>query len=263
MLLTACSPKIADKISWQSIPVNVDGQAIEYQHMRNYINETKMTYSLSNDRKNLYLCLRTSDETMQKKIMRAGMEIWIDTTVREKKITGILFPLANGYKMKPEVTGLPLDGERQRPDFSIMKQKFLLGQTFMQLEGFRHVPNGLSHLENNSGIKVRINWDSTNAMVYEASVPFKTFYRESLTAKDSIKVFSLTININAVTMPHMQQGGGQGREGHGGEGRGGEGRGGGEMSGGHHPDENGMEDRSATPGKITFSKKFRLEIKTQ
>jgi hypothetical protein len=91
MILTACSPKIADKLAWQSNPVIIDGQALEYQPMREYSNETKMFYALSNDKKNLYVCLKTNDEAMQKKIMRAGMEIWIDTTSRAKKTPVFFF----------------------------------------------------------------------------------------------------------------------------------------------------------------------------
>jgi hypothetical protein len=263
MILTACSPKIADKISWQSKPVIIDGRAIEYQNMRNYINETKMAYSLSNNRKNLYLCLKTSDENMQRKIIRAGMEIWIDTTTKAKKQIGILYPLANIHKTNLGEFQVPMNNERKMPDITKIKQKFALEQTSMELIGFKHNISGLMNIEDKSGIKVKLNWDSTNTMIYEIVVPLKTFYRETISNSDSTKSFILTIDVNGIAMPKMQQGDRPG----GGDGPGSDGPGGGGMQ-----DGGGMQgapprgsDSMGNMGTIfeknTFTKKFRLAVK--
>jgi len=263
MILTACSPKIADKISWQSNPVIIDGKAVEYQHMRNYINETKMVYSLSNNSKNLYLCLKTSDEIMQRKIIRAGMEIWIDTTTKAKKQIGILYPLPNSHKMNLGEMQVPVNNERKMPDITKMKQMFTLEQTSMQLVGFKHNISGLRHLEDNSGIKVKLNWDSTNTMIYEVVVPLKTFYSEPVSNSDSTKSFNLTIEVNGIAMPKMPLGDRPGGGDDPGGGMQGGGMQGGGMQGGPPHGSNSMGNMSTMTEKNTFTKKFRLAVKEQ
>lgn len=264
LLLTACSPKIADKLAWQSNPVTIDGLAPEYQNFRYYDASSKIFYSFSNDRTNLYICLKTSDNAMQMKIMKAGMEIWIDTTSKAKKQTGILFPLADITKTNFGGAQPQMNNEGQKPDISRIKQNFFLAQTYMQLIGFKKATNGLSRLEDKSGIKVRMNWDSTNTLIYESIVPLKTFYRESLSDSDSNKIFTLTINVNGIEMPGMLKGGHPGGEGPGGE-MGGQGGGrmpgGGGRQGGPPHGGSGMETKNAMTGKNVFSKNFRLEVK--
>jgi hypothetical protein len=272
LILTACSPKISDKITWQSIPVIIDGQASEYPGKLYYSSKTKMTYSLSNDKANLYLCFKITDEIMQLKIINAGMEIWLDTTSKAKEQFGILFPCASSNKMNMDGTRPSINTEGQKPDVSKMKQDFFLCQTVMQLKGFKYTTKGVRPLEDVSGIKVKINWDSFNIMIYEAVIPFKTFYKESLSAFDSTKTFALTINVNAIQMPNMPRGGGPGGEGMPGGG-GGMPEGGGMFGGGGEPggggihrnpsDDNGMRNTSVMFEKSTFNKKFRLEIKDQ
>ncbi|MCX6257950.1 MAG: hypothetical protein NTW49_08675 [Bacteroidia bacterium] len=208
-ILAACSPKIADKILWQAKPVIIDGKASEYPDMRYYSTETKMFYTLSNDGTNLYLCFRINDESMQMKIMNAGMEVWIDTLAKSKEQIGILFPLADGEKMNMKELRPPVSNERIKPDRSFMEKSFLLKQNLMQMVGFKNIANDLIPIDDQSGINVKIDWDNENSMIYEAMIPFSAFYKESVSAIDTSKIFTLSININSIQMPETPQDGGQ------------------------------------------------------
>jgi len=277
-ILAACSPKIADKILWQAKPVVIDGKANEYPDMRYYSTETKMFYSLSNDGTNLYLCFRINDESMQMKIMNAGMEVWIDTLVKSKEQIGILFPLADGEKMNMKEISPPMGSERQKPDRYSMKKGFLLKQNLMQMVGFKNIANDMIPIDDHSGINVKIDWDNDNAMIYEAMIPYMAFYKESVSAIDTSKIFTLTININGIQMPETPQGGGQagGRppQGGGPGGSGGQGgpggappSGGGNLGGGRQPgnmprmNNEQMKNKMSMFEKSTFVMHFKLNIK--
>ncbi len=205
MITCACSPVTINKTMVPSGPFVLNESTAKYQNMRFYNNITNMFYSLSNDNDNLYLSIKINDEKMQAKIMAAGMEIWIDTTANSTKQTGILFPLANYNKMYLYKTSYIINNESLIQDLKVMKQNFLFEQPFMLLIGFMNTTNGLCSLEDNSGIKVKITWNNTNSMIYEAVIPFNTCYKE--TDIDGLKTITLTININALTMPQKSQSG--------------------------------------------------------
>jgi len=258
MVLTSCSPKLIYKSQWQSAPVIIDGSVSEYQDFRFYNKETKMFYSLYNDNANLYVCLKTNDEAMQMKIMKVGMEIWIDTLEKSKEQNGILFPLAKGNSINMDGMKPQTNHEKQKPDFNTVKNNFFLEQNFMILVGFKNTTKGLTSLEDKSGIKVKINWDSTNSMIYEAIIPFITFYKESLSNIDSTKFFTLTLNINAFSIHEMPQNGGPD---YGRMSGGIDMPGGGEMPNGPPNEIKGTGNMNTMSEKNTFIEKFKLEVK--
>ena len=104
----------------------------------------------------------------------------------------------------------------------------------MQLVGFKKsIPDYLAP-ENEYGINVSINWDVNNIMIYEAVIPFKTFYKPALTAIDSLKNFDFSMTIHGFPAPEKKDDGGNsgGGGGMGGGMPGGGGMGAGGMNGG-------------------------------
>jgi len=45
----------------------------------------------------------------------------------------------------------------------------------MELTGFKSPIGGITALVNNYGIKIGMNWDSSDILIYEAIIPFKHF----------------------------------------------------------------------------------------
>lgn len=198
-MLISCSPKTAIIISYQTAKVSIDGNADEYGDFYYYSTEAKMYYSLSNDSSNLYLCLKVGDENIQQQILIAGMNVWLDTLSKSKEQIGIKYPLAGARPARPEFKGNP----NEKPDFSLMKQNLLLSQKTMNLFGFKNIANGPHLLQTSEGIKLQINWDSSNSMIYELAVPLKNWYKPILDKSDTAKIFTLTISVNALEMPSV------------------------------------------------------------
>jgi hypothetical protein len=79
-LIVSCSPKAYDALDWQGTKITVDGKIPEWPSpLRFYDYKTKINYAISNDRRNIYVCMKIFDESQQIKVLRGGMEFRIDT----------------------------------------------------------------------------------------------------------------------------------------------------------------------------------------
>lgn len=213
LFMAACSPKAMYQTTWQSTPVNVDGEATEWRiPLRFYDATTKLNYTLSNDNENIYLCVRVVDELSQAKIMRNGLNIWFDTLAKKNKQCGILFPVPDkggeGFQEGGDGGGKHHGrGEHGGGGSDGLKKRFERQANQMQLIGFKKgIPDYLAP-DNEYGIKVSINWDVNNIMIYEAAIPFKTFYKPMLVAKDSLKNIDFSMTIHGFPLPEKKDDG--------------------------------------------------------
>ncbi len=261
--LAGCSPKIVYQSAWQSKPVVADGIANEWKiPLRFYDPETKLNYTVSNDKENLYLCIRASDEGTQVKIMRAGMQLWIDTTIKDNKKMGIIFPMPRvgkngGGEKNRDRSYSGSSGTGDVPNAESVHASFLAQATEMQITGFKPPIGGIIPLVNTYGIKIGMAWDSSDILIYEAIIPFKTFCSS---LGDSTKTFALGIFLNALPSQGNSTGGHQDGGGHGGGGGMGGGgmHGGGERGGGYS---SGGDDKSGLYDNQSFWINFHLANK--
>ena len=228
--------------SWQTKPVVVDGDPSEwFIPLRFYDADTKLNYTLSNDDEKIYLCVRIVDELSQAKVIRNGLNIWFDTLAKKNKQCGILFPVPDKGADEYQTDGVSTEdgsgghhrgggGKHGGGGVDGVKKKFLRQANQMQLIGFKKgIPDYLAP-ENEYGINVSINWDANNIMIYEAAIPFKTFYKPALVAKDSLRNIDFSMTIHGFPAPEKKD---DGNSGGGGSGMGGSGGGmGGGMPGG-------------------------------
>jgi hypothetical protein len=278
--VAACSPKAMYQTSWQSTSVIADGNPSEWRiPLRFYDSDTKLNYTLSNDDEKIYLCVRIVDELSQAKVIRSGLNIWFDTLAKKNKQCGILFPVPDkgGDEYQTDGSGASSNrGGKKGGDVDAVKNKFLRQANQMQLVGFKKsIPDYLAP-ENEYGINVSINWDVNNIMIYEAVIPFKTFYKPTLTAKDSLTNFDFSMTIHGFPAPEKKDdggtssgGGGMGGGGTmpgggmGGGGMNGSGRGGmsGGRGGGSGMRGNGMAEANPMFETKSFWVKVRLSAK--
>ena len=209
IILSSCSTTVYQSL-WQSKSVKADGNPEEWSTpLRFYEKNSKLYYTVSNDSENLYLCIIANEEQVQMKIIQSGIQLWIDTTGKNKQQIGIMFPLADQAKnIHPSNTRV----KGQNPDSrSSFKKLFISEFKEMTVSGFRTPIEGTIPTQNNYGISVNINCDSNNVLVYEAIIPFKTFYKQTLSASDSTKILGISIIVNAMQeaqMPNDAPGGG-------------------------------------------------------
>ena len=227
--ISSCSHKIVSTNSWQSGDFTVLTKTETSEPLQFYDDKSKLQYEVSNDYKNLYICLKATDEQSQMKIVRAGMTVGIDTLAKKSPQVEIMFPFPVAHA-KDGSSDASTDSKkdwRNKSDTSNQRKHFMKQYNEIHLSGFKPPVNGIIPLHNVYGIYVNIVWDSLNIMYYKAIIPFKTFFKDSLIASDSSRIFAFSVDVNG--MPTGQSGS------HGGEGGGhSSGMGGGGMGGGMH-----------------------------
>ena len=237
VLFSSCSHKIYDILDWQADKITADGKIQEWPDPLRFFDEkSKINYSISNDRQNLYLGMKISDEALKTKIIHGGMEFRIDTTGKKSFPISFIFPLANEIVMAKHTRNEIQPGKSYegKPDRTSLNQKMLNHAEEAQLVGFKPPLEGIQSLLNNpSGISGAIAIDNLGIMYYEAIIPFKTFYKNELTITDTNTVFSYEIKVKALPAIPVHEGSSGGRGmGGGGMSGGGEGMGGGHRGGG-------------------------------
>jgi hypothetical protein len=199
---------------WQSQPLQVKSSSPEPSNSyKFYDGEIGLYYTISNDLDNLYISIKTNSQQTQTRILRSGLQICIDTSGKYNEQTKIVFPFAVMQKKKDasnddSYVNRQSSGRGRgqsmgsKPESLIsLKNKFRDGNKLMHLIGFKTPIGGIVTLPNDYGIKMNITWDSSNAMIYQASIPFVTFYKKSLLTTDSSKVFAITMNLTGLPTP--------------------------------------------------------------
>ena len=203
-LFVSCTNRIYNSASWQSKKITIDGQIPEWPNpLRFYDQATGINYCISNDRYNLYLVCSISNDFLQTKILRSGLEFGIDTLGKKSFSVVIKYPVGtvSNPDQKPNAGAQAAVGTERRTDRSALKLKFLAEATEMQLVGFKpNLGKMISLLSpNNTGISAAINFDVNGTMNMEAVIPFSTFYKNELTPSDSNKIFNYQIKINSAS----------------------------------------------------------------
>ena len=244
------------KSVWTNQPVDVNGSGSGWNlPLKFYDNETNLFFALKNDSNNLYLCFQSKDEIIQTKIMRAGMKIILSDKINGKHKSVLSFPLSAKHSPKPvdkpdEIKPDPLAPRQTERD------AFLAGDTLMEVKGFEKT-NGIISINNISGIRASIGFDSANILTYEVGIPLKELFGDHYDLKDITKDISLNVIINSVPGNSGNGGGGGGYSGRGG-GRGG--GYGGQRGGSRSEDEekSQYQQRSVMSQKTELKQRFVL-----
>jgi hypothetical protein len=168
--------KSQPKSIWQSQPLTIDGNDNDWVKPLPYVvHEENVNYSISNDNRNLYILLSTSNRQEQQKIIQGGMSVWVNTT---------------GDKSNGNAVGIgyPLD-ERNDPDRKLMeeaqpqryqdKPATLEDKRTYSLYGFSKdsaIRNFAYGDINSVGVLMRLDYNSKGDLIYEASIPLLALY---------------------------------------------------------------------------------------
>lgn len=260
---------------WPAAPVIIDGNADEWHQPLNFYDaETKLLFAIANDSTNIYLCFEAKDNATAMKIMRAGMQIELDTKGRHGRSGSIDFPLApkekrelneaNGADTRPMGDTGMLNGEfgDQKPGPGVYHQRFLNNNITMETKGFADA-NGVLPIRGRD-ISVAMNWDDAGNLFYEVKIPIKQLLDDGYTDDNIAKEITLHVAINGITGAGGggggggMRGGGMGGMRGGGMRGGGMGRGGGMHGGGMRSGMGGSMQGNGMGEKTSFKQKFVL-----
>lgn len=131
--------------------------------------DQKLFYLITNDSANLYINLKAADQSTQKKILMFGLTVWIDKDAKNKKNTGLRFPVPN--EGDPENNNRPMV---QGLDFNEIKQEIVDNANEIELIGFsgKNSSEIISTLANNA-IHAAMFMDTNGDLLYQLCIPLK------------------------------------------------------------------------------------------
>lgn len=214
LLISSCSHKVVYTNKWQSDDFTELSKAETAQSLRFYDSKSKLQYEVTNDNKNLYICIKATEQQLQNKITKAGMRVGIDTLGKKKPQVHILYPFPATRKQDESNNQNQGRHSSHRQDTGTHRSRAVSQFGEIHLSGFSPSINGILLPNNDYGISITIMWDTMNTMYYKAIIPFKTFYKDSLTASDSTKIFGFSVAVNEeVQQPGSRGGNGGGLRG--------------------------------------------------
>jgi hypothetical protein len=170
--------------------VVVDGVNSEWKSpLPRYNQNTGINFDVANDERNIYLIVRVADTTSCRQILQNGLEVWINKEGKKKNTTGIVYPMAPD---KPKA------GSKTRIQTGITADGFSMNINELTLKGFL-LENGRQPVKG-CPVKVAVKKDSSNCIVYEAAIPFNTFYKEMLEKEDLKSKFYIGFVVKGVTV---------------------------------------------------------------
>jgi hypothetical protein len=250
--------------------IKIDGKNFEWKDTDFSVNKrTSISYIMSNDDKNLYLVIKSTDVPNNSKIMAGGITLSInpDGKKKEKESITLTYPVIHRTGRGPGGGGMRRIGgfggggaqpnAKERDSMMAAMQKTQLAQAKeIKIKGFKTTTDTLISIYNEYSIKAFANIDKDNAFFYELQIPLDALG----ISKDVPKEFAYNIKLNGLQLPGLDGGGfsGGGGRGAGGGGFGGGGRGpgggGGRGPGGGNFDFQAMISPTDFWGKYTIKK---------
>jgi hypothetical protein len=252
--------------------IKIDGKNFEWKDADFSVNKrTSISYIMSNDDKNLYLVIKSTDVPNNSKIMAGGITLSVnaDGKKKEKESITLTYPVIHRTGRGPGGGGMRRIGgfggggaqpsAKERDSMMAAMQKTQLAQAKeIKIKGFKNTTDTLISIYNEYSIKAFANIDKDNAFFYELQIPLDALG----ISKDVPKEFAYNIKLNGLQLPGLDGGfgggGGGGGRGAGGGGFGGGGRGpgggGGRGPGGGNFDFQAMISPTDFWGKYTIKK---------
>ncbi len=206
----AAVPEVASK-PFFSQTISVDGKPGDWQNIPLTVNsKNTVQYAMANSDSHLFILLKIQDQLEQMKLLRGGMEIWIDPAGGEAKQTAIVYPVKGELNLNERTSVTP----GQKTDYKALRNQMVTQLISLNRMGFKPQYNGVQSIYDNTGFKAAMGWDENDILIYEASIPFAAFTGDIKNDK-----LALGFVLNGVDRPkdthgaesstHMESGGRQ------------------------------------------------------
>jgi hypothetical protein len=194
--LSACSHKLAPLGHYQTTPVVADGIPGDWTLPLRFANASyTLQYNITNDSKNVYVCILSRDEQTMLRMLRAGITVYFDPKGQNGRDISLHYPLRK--QPDPNIrnrTGEPLTNQND----SALKGELLLQSDSYGTTGFSGIDNGqFAATENKSPIRVAIQLSQHDSLlVYEAIIPIVNILGADLSSRNPKKPFSVGVVLN-------------------------------------------------------------------
>jgi hypothetical protein len=152
---------------------------------------TSIKYSVDNDAQNLYVAMIIPQFPTQMKMMRQGMELYIDIKGKKKEGRGIEFPVKSENTDFSGGSGFQNNnqqGDQQKGprtfDKKEARSRYALNLFALKLFGFNDETEPAKQgLTLEGSVNIGFSWDSSDVMYVEYTIPFSILDKSSLNQK--------------------------------------------------------------------------------
>jgi hypothetical protein len=174
----ACTKVPVYKSNWQAKEFQLMGSDEDWTGQYYYDPDAKLFYGLSNDKDNLYVRLKATDQATQRKIQVRGLTFWMDTIGKSKEQMIIRCPLPKDIEeMKKE---MKKRGNKPLPNIERGKRlndNFANGLEAIEITGFGGIPETkVLNNKNEKGVNVMMQINKEGELIWEAIIPLQLVF---------------------------------------------------------------------------------------
>jgi len=200
---------------WQNNAIIIDGRDSDWIKPLTYTDmKEKLNYSITNDKDNIYILMSTKNEQEQQKILEGGLTVWINKQgeKNEEGAAGIAFPTGSHSRDAGIMKGRPELYQEKKIMLAELKDYTLIG--FNKTKAVENYDYGKISEE---GVDVRIDFNASGELIYEALVPLSAVYAKNSSHNYGGRSLTVGFYIDGL-IPQQGQGYGRRRGGDGGGG---------------------------------------------
>ncbi len=201
LTLASCGHNLAPVGHYQDIPVVIDGQTDDWQLPLRFSDaHYALQYNVTNDSRNFYICVLSTDVHTQLRMLRDGLTIYLDPKGEQNKNISLHFPMRK--QSDPVEDRRFSAGEPSPADSRKRREELLLQSDTYGTMGFLNIENGnFGVADTKSPIRVAIKLNQQDSiLVYEAIIPIENVLAANWKVKAAKKNFSVGIALNPLSL---------------------------------------------------------------
>jgi hypothetical protein len=181
--------------------VTADGTPTEWTLPLRFSNASyTLQYNVTNDDKNVYVCVSSADEPTQLRILRSGMTLYFDPKGDKNKNISLHFPIRKQPDPSTSRGRGGYDNTTGSSNRDTRKEELLLQSGYYNTAGFLDLENGQFGVTDTKGpihIAMKLNNDDS-LLVYELVIPLRNILGANWAVSAAKKNFSVGIVLDAV-----------------------------------------------------------------
>ncbi|MDR0421009.1 MAG: hypothetical protein LBH30_06155 [Prevotellaceae bacterium] len=177
----------------------IDGDDSDWESAVSLFDESSgLMYSIANDDENIYVLVKATVESSMTKFVMGGVEVWISADGKDKRKTGIKYPIPLSWEERFS----SMRNNTTRED--MQRQENERTYKTMELRGFENIKDNTYKVDE---LEIKAEYSGKNGnTIAEYKIPFNTFCKPEQINGENI--FAIGVVLNGMQMPNFGGGGG-------------------------------------------------------